>query len=135
MQIPGLNDSIAKLLLRLMIGGMMLFHGWSKIVNGVAGIQGLFASKGIPTFVAYGVYLGEVISPLLILIGFYTRINALVVVGTMVVIILTAHMGDIFTVTKHGAWGIELQMFYLLGALAIFFLGAGKYSLDKGDHR
>lgn len=135
MKLPALNDSVAKLLLRLMIGGMMIFHGWAKITGGIGFIKSMFAAKGIPSFVAYGVYLGEFISPILILIGFYTRLNAIVVAGTAGVIIFTAHGGDIFSLGAHGAWAIELPMFYLLGSLAIFFLGAGKYSIDKGDHR
>lgn len=132
---PFLNDSLGKLFLRLGVGGLMLFHGVAKVTGGVAGIKALFMMKGIPTFVAYGAYLGEFVAAIMVLVGFYTRIGAILIAGTMAVVIFTAHAGDIFTLTKHGAWGIELPMFYILGALAIFFLGAGKYSVDKDRNR
>lgn len=132
---PFLNDSLGKLFLRLGVGGLMLFHGVAKVTGGVAGIKALFMMKGIPTFVAYGAYLGEFVAAIMVLVGFYTRIGAILIAGTMVVVIFTAHSGDIFSITKHGAWGIELPMFYILGALAVFFLGAGKYSVDKDRNR
>lgn len=130
MWLPKDADAIGKLILRLSVGGMMLLHGLHKMTHGVSGIMGLFASKGIPGFFAYFAYVGEVIAPILVLIGFYTRISALVIGGTIIVAILTAHAGDIFSLTRTGAWGIELQMFYVFGAIAIYLLGAGKYSMD-----
>ncbi|MGE4294156.1 MAG: DoxX family protein [Campylobacterales bacterium] len=136
MWLPQNADAIGKLILRLSVGGMMLLHGLHKMTHGVGGIMGLFASKGIPGFFAYFAYVGEVIAPILILIGFYTRLSALVLGGTIVVAILTAHGGDIFSLnSRTGAWGIELQMFYVFGAAAIFLLGAGKYSMDAKKGR
>lgn len=126
------SDAAGKLVLRLTVGGLMLFHGIFKIFNGVDGIMNLFASKGIPVFLAYFAYLGEVVAPILLIIGFYTRISALLLGGTIVIAVLTAHTADISTLTRSGAWGIELQAFYILGALAIFFLGGGRYSVDGG---
>ena len=126
------SDATGKLVLRLTVGGLMLFHGIFKIFNGVDGIMNLFASKGIPVFLAYFAYLGEVVAPILLIIGFYTRISALLLGGTIVIAVLTAHTADISTFTRSGAWGIELQAFYILGALAIFFLGGGRYSVDGG---
>lgn len=136
MWLPQNADAIGKLILRLSVGGMMLPHGLHKMTHGVGGIMNLFASKGIPGFFAYFAYVGEVIAPILILIGFYTRLSALVLGGTIVVAILTAHGGDIFSLnSRTGAWGIELQMFYVFGAAAIFLLGAGKYSMDAKKGR
>ncbi len=135
LNIPNSNDW-GKLLLRLMVGGMMLPHGIAKIVNGVGGIANLFASKGIPGFLAYGAYLGEVIAPILVILGLYTRIAALVIAGTIVVAVAVAHPGDILTFSSRtGAWGIELQAFYIFGGFAIALLGAGSYSLDAKKGR
>lgn len=45
----------------------------------------------------------------------------------MVAALHLVHAKDIWTLTKHGAWGIEVQVFFLMGALSIPFMGAGKY--------
>ena len=61
-----LNEDIGKLILRLSIAGLMLFHGFFKLFNGIDGIKFLVTNAGLPEFIAYGVYLGEIIFPILI---------------------------------------------------------------------
>lgn len=59
---------------------------------------------------------------------------SVVLAGNMVVAILMAHTSDIFSVNPMtGGWTIELPMFYLLGAVALCFTGAGRYALTKGS--
>ena len=125
------NEDVAKLLLRVCVGVLMLFHGIAKISGGVGFLEGMFSSMGLPAFFAYGVYLGEVLAPIMLIVGYQVRIASILVAGTIVVAILMAHMGDIFMLTEHGVWAIELQMFYILACAAILFQGAGKYSIDK----
>ncbi len=48
------NDDLGKLIVRLCVGGLMLFHGVNKITNGVSGIEGFMESHGLPTLFAYG---------------------------------------------------------------------------------
>jgi putative oxidoreductase len=124
-------DDSAKLILRFTIGFLLLFHGVAKITHGVTGIENMIANAGYPSFIAYGVYLGEVLAPLMLIIGFKVRIASILVIGTMGVAIALAHPNDIFAVTKQGAWAIELIMLYLLGAVCILLQGAGKYSFDS----
>jgi putative oxidoreductase len=126
-----LNEDIGKLLLRLSVAVLMLFHGVSKAINGIDGIKFLVDRAGLPEFVAYGVYFGEIVVPLLLIFGLFTRISALVFVINMIFAILLAHSADLFALGKTGGLVIELPLFYLLGALVIFFIGAGKYSLDN----
>ena len=125
------NEDVARLLLRLTLGGLMIFHGFHKLFNGVSFIEGLFIDRGLPAFMAYGAYLGEVIAPLMLILGFRVKIASLLIVMTMLVAIALVHMGDIFSLTKHGAWGIELQMFYIMAAVSVFLQGNDKYSLDN----
>lgn len=125
------NEDLGKLVLRVAVGLLMLFHGIDKLINGTGGLDGMFTSIGLPGFFAYGVYLGEVLAPIMLLIGFRVKIAAVLVAGTMVIAILMAHIEDIFALNEHGAWAIELQMFYILASLSILFLGSGKYSIDK----
>jgi len=126
-----LNEDIGKLILRLSVAVLMLFHGVSKALNGIDGIKFLVDRAGLPEFIAYGVYFGEIVVPILIIVGLFTRLSALVFVINMIFAILLAYGSDLFSLGKTGGLVIELPLFYLLGALAIVFIGAGKYSLDN----
>jgi putative oxidoreductase len=125
-------DDVGKLLLRLAVGGLLLFHGIAKLRHGVGAIETMIAAQEMPKFLAYGVYVGEVLAPILILVGVLTRPAALVVSINMLVAIILVHANVIFKPDeKTGAWAIELPMFYLLGALAIMFVGAGNFSFSR----
>jgi putative oxidoreductase len=68
-----------------------------------------------------------VVAPIMLLVGYQTKVAALLIAINMVVAILLVHLGDIFTRNEMGGgWGIELQALILVGALAIFGLGKGK---------
>ncbi|AXH14535.1 DoxX family protein [Malaciobacter mytili] len=125
-----LNENIGKLILRLSIAGLMLFHGFFKLFNGIDGIKFLVTQAKLPEFIAYGVYLGEIIFPILIIIGLFTRISSLFFALTMFFAIFLAHSTDIFTLEETGGLVIELPLIYLLISISIIFIGAGKYSLD-----
>ena len=124
------NDAAGKLLLRLTVGGLMLFHGISKLFNpGTAGFIGSkLADAGLPEALAYGVYIGEVVAPLMIIVGLLSRAGAALIVINMLFAIILVHAGDLFALTEHGGWRLELQGFYLFGSLAIVFLGSGRYA-------
>lgn len=125
-----MSEDLGKLILRVGVAVLMLFHGISKVVHGTGFIEGMLGAQGLPAFVAYGVYVGEVLVPLLLIVGFQTRIAALILVFNMIVAVYLVHMKEIFVLTEHGAWAIELQMFYIIGGVVIALIGAGKYSLD-----
>ena len=124
-------SDFGKLILRFMIGGLMLFHGIAKINGGISFIVSKVTQDGFPEFLAYGVYIGEVIAPILIILGLKTRFASFIIMVTMIFAIYLVHANDLLEVTKTGAWAIELQMMYLLSALSLMFLGAGKLSFDK----
>ncbi len=54
------HEDFGKFLLRLAVGGLMLFHGLHKLFDGVDGISNMLIAKGLPGFIAYGVLVGEV---------------------------------------------------------------------------
>lgn len=125
------SDDMGKLILRLTLGILMLLHGINKFQNGIDGIKFLVTRSGLPEFLAYGVYVGEVLAPILIIIGLYTRISSLIYGLTMVFAIYLAHANEIFALNDKGASAIELQLLFMFGAFALMFLGAGKISADK----
>jgi putative oxidoreductase len=124
-----MQTNVAKLILRLMIGGMMLLHGIAKLSHGIDFIKGLVLANGLPALLAYGVYVGEVLAPLLLIIGFKSRLAAGVIAFNILIAIYLVHMKDMFILTNTGAWAIETQMFYLLGSICIVLLGSGKYAV------
>ncbi|EPK7359960.1 DoxX family protein [Kluyvera ascorbata] len=123
------HEDFGKLLLRLVVGGLMLFHGLHKLIGGVDGISAMLVAKGLPGFIAYGVLVGEVVAPILLILGVLTRPAALVLAFTMVVAWLMVGLGETVALEKTGAWAIESLVYFFVAALAIAFIGAGKYSL------
>lgn len=127
------NKDLGLFILRLTLGGLMLFHGISKVIYGVESIQAMLVSKGLTSFLAHGVYVGEVIVPILLILGFRTRIAALFFAFNMLVAMLLVHSGDIFSLTNHGGWALELIALFLFGAISLFFTGGGKYGLSNNN--
>lgn len=122
-------DDSGKLVLRLTLGLLLLMHGIAKLINGIGFIENMLMSMGMPAFFAWAVYIGEVIAPLLIIAGIYTRIAAIVAMLNMLVAIMLVHTDEIFQLGQSGGWQLELQGFFLFVALAIALLGAGRYSV------
>lgn len=125
------NSDLGILIVRLMVGVLMLFHGIAKLIHGLSGIQNLLESKGLPAILSYGVYIGEVIVPLLIIIGYRTRLASVVFIVNMLFALLLVHANDVFSLNQTGGWALELIGLYLFGAAALFFTGAGKYAVSK----
>ncbi|NDV79535.1 DoxX family protein [Dysgonomonas sp. 511] len=131
MKVLDRNIDLGLLILRLSIGVLMLLHGVSKLVNGADGIEQMVAASGLPSFITYGVYIGEVVAPLFIIAGYGTRLAAAVFAFNMIVAVGMAHATDIFTLSPSGGWAIELPALYFFGALALVFIGSGKYALSS----
>ncbi|HOY39127.1 MAG: DoxX family protein [Bacteroidales bacterium] len=125
-----INPDIGLLILRVSVAALMLLHGIPKLIYGVESIQQLLISKGLPGFAAYGVYIGEVVAPILLIAGFRARLASLVFVINMIVIIITAHSNEVFAIGKYGGLQLELIYLYMTGALSIFFTGAGKLAIS-----
>lgn len=125
------NDALGKLVVRLTLGGLMLFHGAAKVLHpgSLEFIGNALIGVGLPAFFAYGVYIGEVLAPLMVILGIYCRIGGLIIAVNMVFAVILVHMGDLFALNQHGAWALELQAFYLLGGIAVLLLGSGRLAV------
>jgi len=121
------STDIALLLLRLWLGGSMLaLHGWGKLAN----YSSLHASFPDPLGVGSTLSLilalvGEVLCPILLVLGFVTRLAALGAATTMAVAWYFIHHAALM-----GPQSGELAFIYLGGYAALVFSGAGRYSLD-----
>ena len=123
------SEDLGKLILRSVLAILILMHGIAKITGGIGFITGLVTKAGLPPAVAYLVYVGEVIAPLLVLFGVWTRAAALVIAINMVVAVALVHSGELFALTKTGGWALELQGMFLIAAIVVALLGAGRFSV------
>jgi putative oxidoreductase len=123
------REDLGRLVLRVTLAVLLLFHGVSKLMGGVGFITGMLEKMGLPAGIGYLVYVGEVIAPLLILFGVWTRLAALIVAGNMIVAVLLVHTKQFLTMSETGGWALELQGMYFFAAIALALLGAGRYSI------
>ncbi|HLR24799.1 MAG TPA: DoxX family protein [Fodinibius sp.] len=116
-------------LLRIATAFLMIYHhGFGKLMNVLGGNFQFLDPLGIgPEASLILATLAEAICAFLVLIGFWTRGAALILVLNMAVAVLFHHLpsGDGFA-------GIELPLIYLVSFFIIFLLGPGKFSLDNG---
>jgi putative oxidoreductase len=125
-----MNDAMGKLILRLVLGGTILVHGISKLTGGIDFITATVTGAGLPAFFAYGVYVGEVVAPLLLIAGWYARLGAGVIAVNMLFAIGLVHGAEIAALNQSGGWAIELQAMFLFTAIAIAMIGPGQYRLN-----
>jgi len=125
------QSDLGKLLLRITLGVLVLLHGIAKLKGGVAGIEGMVTAHGLPAWTAYGALIGEVLGPLMVLVGFYSRIGALLIAVNMLFAFALVHMGQLTQLDPQtGGWALELQGMYLATALALALFGPGRYSAN-----
>ena len=128
---PAFQQDLGKLILRLALGILVLLHGIGKLMGGVAGIVGMVEGAGLPGVIGYGALIGEVLGPLMLILGFYGRIGAALIAINMLFAIGLAHMGELTTITEQGGWALELQGMFLFGAIAVSLLGPGRFSVNQ----
>lgn len=123
------TDDFGKLVLRLTLGALLLFHGGHKILTGIDPIRAMIGSHGLPDYLAYGVYAGEVLAPVLLILGLFARVGGVLIVINMIVALILVHMGMLAGLNDQGGYVLETQMLYLFGGLAVALLGAGRISV------
>jgi len=129
------SEDIGKLVLRVTLAILILLHGIAKLQHGIDFISSMVTNASMPAIFAYGVYIGEVLAPILVLVGLFTRPAAWIIVINMIVAIVLVHMAELFTLSDTGGWSLELQGMFLFGAVAVALLGPGRYSVDAKARR
>lgn len=124
-------DDLGRLALRIALGLLILLHGISKLRNGLGPIEEMVVAHGMPSFVAYGVLVGEVVAPLMLLLGFHARIGGLLIAINMLFAFALVHMGQLSQLNEQGGWALELQGMYLAAGVALALLGPGRYSINQ----
>jgi putative oxidoreductase len=126
-----MSEDAGKLILRIALGALILLHGISKLRNGVGWLDGVLANAGLPAVLKYGVYVGEVLAPLAVLAGWYSRIGAWLIAANMLFALGLAHAAELFVLNEQGALGLELQYMFLFSAVALALIGPGRYAVNQ----
>ena len=113
------------LIFRIVIGVLMLTHGWQKLSN----FETL--SAVFPDPIGWGssmlltmIVFAEVVCSILLILGLFTRISTLPLIIGMLVAAFVVHGADPFQVK-------ELAILYMFGYILLAFTGAGKLSADN----
>jgi putative oxidoreductase len=125
------SEDIAKIILRITLGFLMLFHGVAKLhdLQALGFIKNQLEGVDIHPVFAYGVYIGEIIAPLLIVLGIYARFGGFLIFINMLFAIILVHSNDLLSLSQHGGWRLELQAFYLVAGLIVMLIGSGRYAI------
>ncbi len=123
------NNDIAKLLLRVALGVLILFHGIHKLIYGVSGVEAMLSNAGLPQLLAYGVYVGELIAPIFIILGLYARVASLLLSFNMLMAIYLAY-GFSYSLSKFGGLSYETPLLFMIMSLLVFLFGSGRYSVN-----
>jgi putative oxidoreductase len=127
------SDDIARLILRLAVAAIILFHGVAKLTGGIDFIGDMLVRAGIPSILMYGVYIAELVAPLLLILGLFTRLAAAIIAFDMFMAVLLALRDQIGAIKEQGGgWAIELEALLFFASLALVFLGSGRFAVSHG---
>src|SRR5438552_978879 len=100
-------EDAGKLVLRLAVAGLIILHGIAKLRFGLGDVATSLARVNAPEAIGYLVYVGEIVGPILMILGIATRIGALLVFMNMTVAFVLGHPGEAFELTRHGGLYLE----------------------------
>lgn len=118
---------LALLVLRVVLGAVMISHGYPKVFGGLHHHVQFVGSLGIPGWLAYFSAFAEFFGGILVIAGLITRIAALAILIDLLVAIAKVHW-------KHGLsgpGGYEFPLSLAAIAFALIFFGAGPIALDS----
>ena len=124
------NSDIARLLLRVTLGSLILFHGIHKLIHGIGSVKSMVHSAGLPEIVAYGVYVGELIAPIFIILGLYARFASAILGVNMLMAMFLAY-GFSFSLSKYGGLAMESPLLFFVMSLLVVLLGSGRYAVNS----
>lgn len=133
-------SDVAALILRVAAGLIFLPHGWSKVAGDggpAAFAADIAANYHLPAFLGYVAAYAEVAGGALLIVGLLTRLDALLLAGTMFVATFIVQLPDALYEVPPGAIkvfvalrAIETPLAMFAICLALLLTGGGRFSLD-----
>jgi putative oxidoreductase len=117
---------LALLILRIVLGTIMIAHGYGKVFGGFSHVHDMVQHIGFPGWMAYPLAATEFFGGILIIAGLLTRFVAVAMLTDMSVAIWKIHWHNGLT----GPGGFEFPLAVATIAFALIFFGAGPIALD-----
>ena len=127
------KQNIGLLILRVTIALTMLIYGITKLIFGIDFIKDLFTIHGLPSFLSYGIYIGEIVAPILIIIGFRTKLAGLIFAFNCFIAIIMVQLPNLLKLNEFGGWSIAPIFIYMIFGISLIFTGAGKYAISVNN--
>ena len=133
----------APLVLRLVIGGGFMQHGFAKLLRGPEMFAGILAAIGVPApgLMSWLTVAIEILGGFAIVIGAFVTLAAIPMIVVLLVATFTVHLPYGFSSIKlmsvqngiahFGQPGYECDLLYLAGIVALMLSGAGPWSIDR----
>ena len=118
--------------MRLGLGGLILFHGVHKLLTGLDPVKTLLTSHHLPEALSYVVYLGEIVAPVLIILGLFTRVGGLLIALEVLALVVLGGIPQVVAISADGGYALELEALYFTAAVSVALLGAGRIGLGRG---
>jgi putative oxidoreductase len=118
---------VALFALRLGLGAIFFIHGYDKLFTSTAAALKAFPLLGFPSYFVYISGALEMFGAILLLLGLFTRVAALLLALEMVVVLIKVSVpqGGIYAVRNY-----ELPLSLCVAAFALVAVGAGLLSID-----
>jgi len=117
---------LALLVMRLVMGAIMIDHGYHKVFGGMHAFVGMITSMGLPAWTAYLSAFTEFLGGLMVLVGLFTRIAAAGICIDLCVAVLKVHLHKGLI----GSGAMELPLAVAAIAFALIFFGSGPMAFD-----
>ena len=117
---------LALLVMRLVLGAVIVTHGYHKVFGGLHHHVQLVTSLGLPSWMAYLSAFTEFFGGLLVLLGLFTRAACFAICINLSVAIAKVHLHNGLT----GNGGYEFPLALAALAFGLIFLGAGPIAFD-----
>lgn len=124
---PIISQDTILLLFRVLVSlAMINTHGIKKLTNFADTVQNIPDPFGIGGEIStYIALLANIVCPILVILGFATRLAAFQILSVTLIGFFVVHAAD--------PWAVrDVPLMYSLAYLLILLFGAGKYSLDYG---
>jgi putative oxidoreductase len=128
------QENLAKLIVRVTVSALILLHTWA-VVDGEQAIRDTMVRWNLPVELAWTAVIFEGIAPIMVILGIYARLGALMMTFWMVMAFALAHIdtGHIYELAANGVgWRVEGPFFFLALSFVVLLQGAGRYGLNIG---
>ncbi|MFC4720819.1 DoxX family protein [Geojedonia litorea] len=125
------NYDLGLLIIRIIIAFPMLIYGISKLFNGIDGIIQLLHDNGLPAFLGYGVYIGEIIAPIFILLGYKVRFAAAIFAFNCIMALFLTQTHFIFKLNANGGMAIQELAIFIGISIGLMITGSGKFGISQ----